>query len=301
MMERIRAFLAVLEEGSVNRAALRLRITQPALSRQMKALEDEVGGRLLERRTSGVMPTSLGHALAKSMQPVLGSFDTALADLKEQARGLRSELRIGYLISAARSILTPALTDFRKSHPDLTLRLHDMSPREQIEGLRSGELDLALIGQEGAVGAGEYYSRKLCSLRVSAALSDSDPLAQRSRLSLKELRTHSFIGVDETESPGRNRWITAVCRAAGFKPRFAAVVDGISNILSWVASESAATLVPSYMSDFAHPGVKLVPLTDPEVHWDLLVLWQRGLTTSATSKLVEALAEAAQQWAASQK
>ena len=66
MMDRIRALLTVIEEGSVNRAAVRLRITQPALSRQMQALENELGGKLLERETSGVKPTGLGHALGKS-------------------------------------------------------------------------------------------------------------------------------------------------------------------------------------------------------------------------------------------
>lgn len=146
MMDRIRALLTVIEEGSVNRAAVRLRITQPALSRQMQALEAEIGGKLLERETSGVKPTGLGHALVKSMRPLVSACDSALADLRRQARGERSELRIGYLISAAQSVLTPALARLRQSHPDLKLKLHDMSPREQIDGLRAGELDVALIG-----------------------------------------------------------------------------------------------------------------------------------------------------------
>ncbi len=114
MIDRIRALLTVIEEGSVNRAAVRLRITQPALSRQMQALENEIGGKLLERETSGVKPTGLGHALVKSMRPLVESYDAALAELRRQARGERSELRVGYLISAAQSVLTPALARLRK-------------------------------------------------------------------------------------------------------------------------------------------------------------------------------------------
>ena len=72
MIDRIRAFFAVVGEGSVNRAAVRLRMTQPALSRQMKALEQDIGGKLLEREASGVKPTSLGHALLKAMRPANG-------------------------------------------------------------------------------------------------------------------------------------------------------------------------------------------------------------------------------------
>src|SRR4051812_8621704 len=107
MIDRIRALFTVVEEGSVNRAAARLRITQPALSRQMKSLEEEVGGRLLEREASGVTPTGLGHTFLKAMRPVLGAYDAALAEPRQHARGLRNELRIGYLISAAQAVLEP--------------------------------------------------------------------------------------------------------------------------------------------------------------------------------------------------
>jgi DNA-binding transcriptional LysR family regulator len=79
MIDRMRALLVVVEEGSVNRAAVRLRITQPALSRQMKSLEDEIGGRLLERETSGVTPTSIGHTLISAMRPVIDAYEAALA------------------------------------------------------------------------------------------------------------------------------------------------------------------------------------------------------------------------------
>ena len=289
VIDRIRAFFAVVAEGSVNRAAVRLRLTQPALSRQMKALEHDVGGKLLEREASGVKPTGLGHALLKAMRPALDAYDVALADVRRQARGLRSELRVGYLISAAPSVLTPALARLRQTHPDLKLKLHDMSPREQMDALRAGELDVALTGQEGAVGARDFYSRKLCSLGVVAALSASDQLAGRESVSLKELKARDFIGIDEDQMPGRNRWMTALCRAAGFKPRFTVVTDGITHVLSQVVSESAVTLLPDYFRTFAHPGAVFVPVSDAKARWDLIVLWQRGQASPATRTLVEAL------------
>ena len=220
MIDRIRALLTVIEEGSVNRAAVRLRITQPALSRQMKLLESEVGGKLLERETSGVKPTGLGHVLVKSMRPVLASYEAALADARRQARGMGSELRVGFLMSAAQSILSPAMERLRLTHPGLKLKLHDMSPKEQIDALRAGEIDVALIGQEGAVAARDFYCIKLCSFDVCAALSASDPLASRKQIGIKELAGRDFIGVDEDQVPGRNRWIMSLCRSAGFKTRF---------------------------------------------------------------------------------
>lgn len=291
MIERIRAFFTVLEEGSVNRAAVRLRITQPALSRQMKLLEHEVGGTLLEREASGVKPTSLGHTLLKAMRPALTAYEAALADVRRQARGLRAELRVGYLISAAPSVLTPALARLRKAYPELKLKLHDMSPKEQMDALRAGELDVALTGQEGAVAARDFHSRKLCSLGVVAALSASDAWAKRESLWLKELKAREFIGIDEDQMPGRNQWMTALCRAAGFKPRFAVVTDGITHVLSQVVSESAVTLLPEYFRSFTHPGAVFVPVADAKARWDFIVLWQRGPVPPATRALIEALSE----------
>lgn len=289
MIERIRALLTVIEEGSVNRAAVRLRITQPALSRQMHALENEIGGRLLERETSGVKPTGLGHALVQTMSPLLTRYDVALADLRRQARGERTELRVGYLASAAPAVLTPALTRLRKAQPDLKLKLHDMSPREQIDGLRSGELDVALIGQEGVVSAKEFHSLKLRTLGVCAAVSSSDALASKKSMTLKQLKGRDFIGVDENQMPGRNPWMAALCKTAGFKPRIVVIVDGITNVLSQVVSESAVTLLPDYFLKSSHPGVTFVPVSDVEARWDFIVLWQKGRASISTRALVDAL------------
>ncbi len=294
MIERLRALFTVVEEGSVNRAAVRLRITQPALSRQMKSLENDVGGKLLERETSGVKPTDLGYALMKAMRPVLDAYEVALAEVRRQSRGLRSELRVGYLISAAQSVLTPALASLRKTHPGLKLKLHDMSPKEQIDARRAGELDIALIGQEGAVAAREFYSHILRSLGVCAALSISDPLAVKKRIAIKELKARDFIGIDEDQMSGRNRWMTALCRAAGFKPRFAAITDGITHVLSQVVSESAVTLLPDYFRGFNHPGVAFVPVSDANARWDFIVLWQRGKVPATTRAMIEALKVAAE-------
>lgn len=293
MIDRIRALLTVIEEGSVNRASVRLRITQPALSRQMQALEQELGGRLLERETSGVKPTGLGHAVAKAMSPVIASYDSALADLRCQARGDRAELRVGYLGSAAQSFLTPALAQLRKSQPKARLKLHDMSPREQIDALRAGELDVALIGQEGTLAAKEFHSLKLCSLGVCVALADSDPLALKKSITLKDLKGRDFIGVDEEQVPGRNRWVTALCKTAAFKPRFIVIVDGLANVLSQVVSESAVTLLPAYFAKSSHPGVTFVPISDAKARWDFFVLWQRGHASAVTLALVNALKKVA--------
>jgi DNA-binding transcriptional LysR family regulator len=293
MIDRLRALLIVIEEGSVNRAAVRLRITQPALSRQIKLLESEVGGRLLDRESSGVKPTGQGHAVVNAMRPVIQAYDAALEDVLRQARsagqGPGAELRVGFLISAAPHILTPAMERLRQAHPDLRLKLFDMSPKEQIAALRAGKLDVALIGQEGAVAARDFHCHKLCSVGVCVALSSADPLAGRESVAIQDLLGRDFVGVDDDQVPGRNAWITGLCRTAGFKPRFVSIKDGITHVLSTVASESAVTLLPAYFTSSSHPGVSFVPVSDAKARWDLIVLRQRGKAPAGALLFVEAL------------
>src|SRR5260370_40555311 len=100
MLIQLRSFLAVIEEGSLHRAATRLSLSHSALSRQMQALEHELGGRLLERSSTGVQPTAGGYALAARMGKLLVSYDSAMLEVRRLVRGETERLRIGYLASA---------------------------------------------------------------------------------------------------------------------------------------------------------------------------------------------------------
>ena len=125
------------------------------------------------------------------------------------------------------------------------------------------------------------------------AVSNSDPLATKKNIALKDLKGRDFIGVDEDQVPGRNRWMTALCKTAGFKPRFALIVDGITNVLSEVVSESAVTLLPEYFLKSSHLGVTFVPINDAKATWDFIVLWQKGRASTSTRALVDALKQVA--------
>lgn len=282
----------VLEEGSINKAALRLRMGQPTLSRQMKSLENEIGGRLLERGANGVLPTALCHRVIEKMRPVLNSYKEGLSTLRHEAKGAKSEIRVGYLISSAQPVVIPTLRLLRETHPEVKVKLFDMSPREQIDALNQGELDIALTGQEGEIAAQEFYSRKLGSYGVCAALSTSDALSERESIEMKELAMHSFIGADEEQVPGRNEWMSSLAKLGGFQPKFLTVTDGITHVLSLVDAESAVTMLPDYfVTEFQHPGVCFVPISDSKAAWDFIILWQRGKVVPAMNAFINALAE----------
>jgi DNA-binding transcriptional LysR family regulator len=293
MIDRFRSFLVVVDEGSVNRASRRLHLSQPSLSRQIQSLEQDLGGALLERQPSGVKPTALGMSAIKLFRPLVDQFDDALADLRRQARGQREELRIGYLGSAAEIYLTPALTRLRERHPEGKVKLLDLTPGEQMSALAKGDIDLALIGQEGATQSREYHARKLATLGVRAALPAEHPLAAGGSVRPGDLRHEHFIGAPEAEVPGRNLWITRICRKAGFRPKFIADGHSIGEVFSLIASEGAVTFLPDYFAGTEPPGIKLVDVIDTEITWDLLLLWQRGRASTVLRAMVELLADTA--------
>src|SRR5260221_6116251 len=160
MLAQIRSCLTVVEEGSLNRAAARLRISQPALSRQMQALEHELGGQLLERMSTGVRPTTGGQALAKRMEAVLASYDVAMSETRRALRGEADQARIAYLATAPQQHLRGLLRKVRRTPPDTDLKLVNLSPGEQIIALRAVDIDIGITLYSGEL-ASEFYMRKL--------------------------------------------------------------------------------------------------------------------------------------------
>lgn len=288
-MDLVRAFLVVLEEGSLNRAALRLHLGQSTLTRQMQGLEYELGGALLERTAIGVAPTGSGQVFAERMRSVLQGYDAAVEAVRKEARGQKSTLRVGYLLSAGRKYLNPALAELRVRHPEVQVKLFDMTPGEQIRALRKGELDVGLVGQEGAGLAREFYSRRVETLPLLVVLAAEHRLAARERVEVADLKGELFVGVPEAEVPGRDRWITSLCRHAGFKPRFLMESESLVHALSLVVSEQAVAIMPNYVEDVPAAGVVMRPLDGKAASWDFLVVWQRGKVGPALKTLVAAI------------
>jgi DNA-binding transcriptional LysR family regulator len=147
MLEQIRSFLTVVEEGNLHRAAARLHISQLTLLRQMQLLELELGGRLLERMVTGVRPTAGGQALAKRMGAVLASYDLAMSETWRVLRGETDQVRIAYLLTT-RHYLDGALREARRSYPETDFKLVDLTPGEQRRALRSGEIDIGITAEQ---------------------------------------------------------------------------------------------------------------------------------------------------------
>ncbi len=279
----------IVEHGSLNKAAERLRVSQSTLTRQVQSLEQEVGGVLLERGPGGVALTATGHVLHDGMGPVLMKFDAVMSGVRQRARGQSAEVRVGYLMSAA-NYLNPALAALRKAHPEVKVTMRDLSPGEQIAALRAGEIDAGLIGQAGALLRKEFYVKTLASLPVLVALGAEHPLAGRTGVKLTDLSKELFVGALDEDMPGHNRWVTQLCRRAGFRARFVQNAESLTHGLALVVTEGAVSLIPGYAERVRVPGVVLRPLRDAGAKCELMVAWQRGKTGAALRALIEALA-----------
>jgi DNA-binding transcriptional LysR family regulator len=290
MLAQIRSFLTVVEEGSLHRAAARLRISQPALSRQMQALEHELGGRLLERMATGVSPTAGGQALAKRMGAVLASYDLAMSETRRALRGETDQLRIAYLGSACRPYLNGPLREVRRSHPETVLKLVNLSPGEQIIALRAGEIDIGMTTDSGELLAGEFYTRKLAEMGSYIALPEQHRLATQDRVRLSDLKGEFFVGWDSQHAPGGDRRLEAYCKKYGkFRPKFHGSVQSLAHAFELVADENAVLMLAAFASDHSPPGVFMLPLADAEVTWKILVMWRRGRAGGPLKALLDAL------------
>lgn len=290
MLLQLRSFLAVIEEGSLHRAATRLHLSQSALSRQMQALEHELGGKLLERSSSGVRPTIGGHALVAKMGAFLASYDAALLEVRRIVRGESDQLRIGYLDSAFHEYLDPALHKLRRIHPGTKVKLLDLFPGEQITALRRGEIDLALIQQSGKLLERDFYTRKLAVVTSIVALPGGHPLASRNQVQLLELNGETLISDSGDDVPGYRRRLIQLCRMCGkFRPRLIGNTGGLAGALAMVAGEDAVAILPAFMRHRTSPGVVMIPVADTQATWDLFVVWQRGHIPEPLRTLLNAL------------
>jgi DNA-binding transcriptional LysR family regulator len=292
VLEEFRSFLVVLEEGSLRRAAQRLHVSQPALTRQMQLLEHDLGGRVLERTSAGVRPTSEGHALAEKARALLGYYDSTVAEARRLFRGESKQLRIGYVTSAGQEYLGPAVAVIRRQHPQVKIKLLDLTTGQQIMALRRGEIDLALIYLGKELLSRDFYTRKLATVPSLVVLPLNHPLASEDRISFSQLKNDHFLRVPDTGAPGYNQKITEFCRRFGkFRPRFAAMRDltRLTEGLSVAANEDEILVNPIFISHLKIPNVVMVPIADTGATWDVFVAWQRGKTADPLRALLDAL------------
>jgi DNA-binding transcriptional LysR family regulator len=271
-LRHLRDFVAVAEEGSFTRAALKIHVTQPSLTRQIKNLEEELGAQLLVRSSNGVSLTASGQAFFLSAKRVLAINAEGVAAIKNTKQTKRPELRIGYLSALYCDPLAQTLGLFRRAHPQVGINLFEMTITEQLAALAEGKLDLGFIGPTCENLDPRLRHKFVANHDVLVAVCQSDPLAKKLRLSLQDLDAYFLVALSSRIWPGWRRWITELFAAARLDWQVIQEAESETAALQLVALGLGVAFIPERVRSLRHGGVTLRPLS-PRLRIRSAVAW----------------------------
>jgi DNA-binding transcriptional LysR family regulator len=247
-LRHLRYFLAVGEASNFTKAAAQLRVAQPALSRQVKSLEDEIGVDLLRRGPRGVTLTAEGKLFLEEVRELLKRADDSVEKIRALARDEYTELHVGYAPTPTVEILPPGVAAFRRSAPRVKLLLHDLSSDELIGGLRNGTLELAIMAQlNGVQSAVGIEFEPLRTYPLCVALPAAHPFTRRKSVPLRKVASEPLIGLRHKDYPEYYRILDHIFAAIAVKPRITLECDSTSSLLVEVeAGHGIALCIPIF-------------------------------------------------------
>jgi DNA-binding transcriptional LysR family regulator len=281
-LRHLRYFIGVAEEENVSRAALKLHVSQPALSRQIRDLEDELGFLLLERSAKSVRLTGAGRAFLIEARAVLQRAEDAVKAARSIATGGSGELHVGYAPSLTARILPPALRAFQAELPGVRVKLHDFSTEEMLTGLRDGELQIAFVVRLVPALLRGLRFEELARDSICLAVAPKHPLAGRRTVSLKEVAAEPLITYSRKDYPDAHENLIAMLAAIKAKPRIVEEHDSVSSLIAAVEAGNGVALAPQSLTCTAGPRLKLIPISPAPEPLIVGVAWSKdGLTATA--------------------
>jgi DNA-binding transcriptional LysR family regulator len=257
-LRRLRYFVAVAETGNISRAAQKMFLTQPALSRQVKALEDEVGQCLLERKAHSIRLTPAGETLLREARELFQRADQMLERVRAAGQSVR--LRVGYAPSLASDLLSIAVENFAQKHPTAHVELFDLSTREMLAGLENDTLDVALTVGLNRDGHGLKWI-PLVRASWKLAVNRNHPLARHSRVTPAEVAREPLLVFCQRDYPEYWGIITGWLREHQQRPAIAGEYDGVSSLMAAVESGLGIAIVTTSTARLVPERVRLKTLS----------------------------------------
>jgi DNA-binding transcriptional LysR family regulator len=259
-LRHLRYFTAVAEEQNVTRAAARLHVSQPPLSRQIRDLEEELGVQLFKRTAKSLQLTEAGKLFLNEARAVLLRSDEAVQAVRAVAQGTRGQVRVGYAPSLTVEVLPKALKLFEQQHPGTRVALHDLSTEECGRMLLERKLDVALgVKPSGRLARGLNFA-KLAEYPLSCAVAASHPLAKQKSVAVRQIKDQRLIGYSREEYPEYHAWLREIFQPYGFNPMVAEEHDSVTSLIAAVEAGRGVALAPSSLHCLAGPRLKLLPL-----------------------------------------
>jgi len=286
----LRYFVAVAEELNFTRAAERLRLSQPALSKQIRGLEATLHAQLFRRDRRQVQLTAAGTALYAVARALLQEWDEGVAVVADAAAAEARVLRVGTLTSIGRALYPSVVDHFVKRQPGWRVELRSFGWGDPTAGLGDRSSDAAFAWLP--VGSADVECEVLATERLFVAMSSGHPMAGRQAVAFAEIAGEAFAALPASAGPLRDFWLAAGHRPGG-PPRVAAEVTTADEVFEIVSSGVAVTLLAEgNAAVYSRPGIACVPVTglDPA---RLAVAWRRGDRRQAVRDFVRACRDAA--------
>jgi DNA-binding transcriptional LysR family regulator len=290
-LRHLRYFSAVAESLNMSKASSLVNVTQPALSRQIKDLEEELGVVLLNRHSSGVTLTEGGRLFLRRSKKILSFTDEAIREATSLAAPNAFQLRVGFDEASVSPPLFQALHDFGTANPTLSLSLVEASPRSQMEQLRSGGLDLALIAPGVLELSDDIEEFSLPRRRLHVLINALHGLATAVQVDLASLEKDPLIVYDDRYIRGSKSRALNACRRAGFEPPLVIECNSYAAMAGMVAAGRGYGLCPddTNLSIFK-AAIKSIPLLQS---WDspgTSAIWLRSVSSAPRDGFVQCFA-----------
>ena len=285
-LRHLRYFVAVAEELNLTRAAARLHVAQPALSRQMKDLEEELETRLFERNRNGVQLTRGGKAFYQRARAILTSAAEAANEARTAAGVISGRLVLGFMSGLHLDHLAPVIDEFRRAHPKVEFDFQYSLQAEQMKAVRAGRIEVAFVYLPAELDG--LAHEIIWRLPVKVVLPQRHPLARRRSLDLADLRNEEFVFCTRESRPEFYDEFFHRCANAGFHPRIVKEVGGYpTNMLGLIALGTGVSVLPHFGDTEKIRGLVWRPLTNPLLWIDFALVWRSKTPSRVVTEFVD--------------
>jgi DNA-binding transcriptional LysR family regulator len=287
-LRHLRYFVAVGEEQNVTRAAARLHVSQPTLSRQIRDLENELGIALFDHAAKAVRLTEAGRAFLIEARTLLQRAEDAVQMAKAIAGGKRGEIHVGYAPSLTIEILPRALKYFRASNPGVRVQLHDLSTQEMLRGLSDGKLQVALLVKVAPKALAGLVFEELQRQPVCVAMHPAHPLARERRVGLGQIAKERLIAFTRTDYPEHHAWIADLFAPLNRSPQIVEEHDSITSLIAAVESGRGVAVIAQPINGLASPRLKVRPLQPAPPPLAVGIAYCKKFRSKTTDNFIEA-------------
>lgn len=284
-LKTLRSFVVLAEELHFGRAAARLHITQPPLSKQIAQLESELGTRLFDRGAHGVQRTAAGDALVVEARQILAQAERAAMIVGRAAQGEFATVRIGFNASVLFMGIERLIQAQRVQLPRLTCNWKEMGTSEQLDELRRGGIDLGFAQPPRHLQG--LASFEFGRPKMMVALPVSHRLAKRRSVSLSSLAEDDFVIVARDLAPGYFDLTISACVAAGFNPRLSHYARHLLTVLGLVAKTGGVALVPRTLAGASIQGAEVRPLQGAQPELSYSIVWNPESPLTVLPRLLD--------------